>query len=79
MSDGQLDRIRRGIHQGLHHLRHVLDPGDEARFTEEPMIHGHVEQPPGCCIEQPIQTNVIHDVRPPHLCFRLSEKPLAKG
>ena len=58
---GELDGIRRGIDEGLDHLAHVFDAGQEAGLVEEAVIDGDIEAAAGVGVEEAVEAIGFHD------------------
>jgi hypothetical protein len=59
-AERELDRIRRGIDERLHHRAHVLDALQEARLVEEAVIDGHIEAAVGLGVEEAFEAEGFH-------------------
>lgn len=56
----ELNRIRRCIHEGLHHRAHVFDALKETGLVEKAVIHGDVETAVGLGVEEAIEAVLFH-------------------
>ena len=60
MSDGQLDRVRCGVDEGLDDLGHAFDALEESRLIEEAVINRDIETAVGLGVKKAVETILFH-------------------
>jgi hypothetical protein len=58
----ELNRIRRGFHNGFHSLRHVFDACQKAGLIEKAVIDGDIKAAAGFGIEETVETVGFHRI-----------------
>jgi hypothetical protein len=60
LTGGELNRIRRGFHNSLHRLCHVLNACEKARLIKKAVIDGDIKAAAGFGIEETVETVGFH-------------------
>ena len=59
----QLNRVGRGLDDGLHGARQVFDARQKRAFAKKSVVDGDVETVAGTGVKQAIQSVIFHDFR----------------